>query len=289
MAFYAAAAKTVYRFRQPMIFSEGTSIAQIGIKRWLHGWALSRFAAYAANSPASRGNLLQSGVPSSRITTIPNPHDVQGGRRRLGDRASVRSALGVHSNETVVLCVCRLIRTKRVCDLVAAMRAPALSSCNVVLMIAGEGPERDRIRCLVNTLNLADRVRLLGTRADVPELLDAADIFVLPSEVEGLPNALIEAALAGIPIVASDIPGVRDVVEACSRVTLVPARRPEQLARAILAYHGCPPQARAQEAVRRQNALSRYCIDNVLGQLYGLYDTVCGRLDDSSWRHVTAR
>src|SRR5690606_21281983 len=85
-----------------------------------------------------------------------------------------------------------------------------------VFVVAGEGAERARLEGLIETYGLGARVRLLGNipEADIPNFLAAADVFILTSHYEGLPLSVIEAMQAGVPILASDIPSVREIVAA---------------------------------------------------------------------------
>jgi glycosyltransferase involved in cell wall biosynthesis len=85
------------------------------------------------------------------------------------------------------------------------------------LLIAGrEGKETSKIRQLIDHYGLKDRVRLLGHRTDIPQLLAASDLFVFPSRYEGMPGALIEACAAGLPSVCTDLPCMREVVDETS-------------------------------------------------------------------------
>ncbi len=82
------------------------------------------------------------------------------------------------------------------------------------LLIAGrEGKETSKIHQLIDQYNLKDRVRLLGHRTDIPQLLAASDLFVFPSRYEGMPGALIEACSAGLPAICTDLPCMREVVD----------------------------------------------------------------------------
>src|SRR5262249_14595967 len=104
---------------------------------------------------------------------------------------------------------------------------------DVRLACAGWGPEEQALRALARELGLAERVSFLGVRDDVPELLRAASVFVLPSAAEGLPNALLEALSVGVPAVATNIPGTDEVVRDEVEALMVPVDDEAALARAI--------------------------------------------------------
>jgi glycosyltransferase involved in cell wall biosynthesis len=93
------------------------------------------------------------------------------------------------------------------------MRRVTVSVPNVRLVLAGDGPQRSEIESLIAQLGLADHVRLLGTRRDIARLLSAADVFLLTSISEGIPLTVIEAMAAGIPVVATDVGGVAELVK----------------------------------------------------------------------------
>jgi glycosyltransferase involved in cell wall biosynthesis len=84
---------------------------------------------------------------------------------------------------------------------------------HAVLIAGREGKETSKIHQLIDQYNLKDRVRLLGHRTDIPQLLAASDLFVFPSRYEGMPGALIEACSAGLPAICTDLPCMREVVD----------------------------------------------------------------------------
>lgn len=140
------------------------------------------------------------------------------------DRASVRAALGAGPDVPVALCPARLEPQKRHDVLLDAW---ALVPGDAELWLAGDGSLRAELEA-----RGVDRVRFLGTRTDVRDLLEAADVTVLTSDWEGMPIALLESLAAGRPVVASDVDGVREVLSGGGGV-MVPRRSPEQTARAL--------------------------------------------------------
>jgi glycosyltransferase involved in cell wall biosynthesis len=146
-------------------------------------------------------------------------------------RARVRAGLGVAPETVAVVIVSRVVATKGYVELLAAMRdVPA------ELWVVGERLPSDRGEELgphFERFAATGRLRLLGYRADVAALLAAADIFVLPSHFEGLPMSVIEAMLAGLPVVATDIRGPREQVVDGETGLLVPVRDAASLAGAL--------------------------------------------------------
>jgi glycosyltransferase involved in cell wall biosynthesis len=118
--------------------------------------------------------------------------------------------------------------------LINAMPRVVRAVPNTALLIIGDGPLRRELEAQVDELRLTDQVRFLGERPDVPELLSLLDVFVLCSHSEGLSLTLIEASAASLPIVATDVGGNSEVVEAGINGLLVPTNQPEPLAAAII-------------------------------------------------------
>jgi glycosyltransferase involved in cell wall biosynthesis len=127
----------------------------------------------------------------------------------------------------------RLDPVKGLDDLVDAV-ARVNRTQPVQLLLVGDGEQREALQLAVRESGASDHIRFAGRRDDVPQLLRMADAFVFPSLTEGLPNALLEAMAAGLPVIATDVPGNRDLIEANATGLLVPARDRAALADAIV-------------------------------------------------------
>lgn len=198
---------------------------------------LRRAAAVAAISPRARDILIdQYGLEPPRVVVIPNGRSSATFRPATADeRAAARTELGLSEDEPVIVCAGALTTEKRV-DV--AIRAVA-EIADATLLVAGDGAERPRLTNLAAAV-APGRVRFLGTLAAVTGVLAAADVFVLSSDSEGVPGALLEAGLAGVPAAATDVGFVRDVVIAGRTGELARPDRPRELAdaiRAVLANH----------------------------------------------------
>ena len=150
-------------------------------------------------------------------------------------RARTRHALALSDKDVVIVMVGRLVAEKGHPELIEAMRR-----VKAALWIVGErlpSDHADDISALLETIqhdpDLGPRVQLLGYRSDIPDLLRAADIFVLPSHREGMPRSIIEAMLSGLPVVATDIRGCREEVVDGETGFLIPPRQPSALAHAL--------------------------------------------------------
>ncbi|MFC4852726.1 glycosyltransferase [Actinophytocola glycyrrhizae] len=176
-----------------------------------------------AVADATADRLRAAGLPDPVL--IPNAVFPQ---QATADRAAVRAALGVPQDVPVALCVARMEPQKRhdvLLDAWAALRGDA------VLLLAGDGSLRAELAHHRARLALTDRVRFLGTRADIPDLLAASDVTVLTSDWEGMPIAVLESMAAGRPVVATDVSGVRTVLGNGGLV--VPRRDPRATAEAL--------------------------------------------------------
>ena len=171
-------------------------------------------------------------------------------------RARIRAELGVTQGRVVVIAVARLVAHKGHAELAQAMRA-----VDAELWVVGERLPSDRgpdMEVALRGAGLGGRLRLLGYRADVADLLAAADIFALPSSFEGLPMSAIEAMLCGLPVVASDVSGPAELVVPEATGLLVPPRVVEPLREALRRLVAHPEQRRAMGEAGRQRALARY-------------------------------
>lgn len=174
-------------------------------------------------APKGRARFLGNGVDLSRFDAqSPNAPNRQG----------IRASLGIADGEVVVGIVGRLVEEKGYPELFTAARS--LDPKYVVLVVGpADDAKGDALDPALIAQAEADGVRFLGMRSDVDELYRAMDIFVLPSHREGFPRAAMEAAAMGLPVVASDIRGCREVVDHGVNGLLFPVRDAEALAAAI--------------------------------------------------------
>jgi glycosyltransferase involved in cell wall biosynthesis len=170
-------------------------------------------------------------------------------------RERVRSGLGIPPAAIVVTCVARLVREKGLLDLAdAAYQLRAERDLTFLLVGRSEPSDRTHLEDVLAThpaaTALGERWRLLGARNDVDLLLKASDLFVLPSWREGLPRSIIEAMSTGLPVVATDLGGCRELITAGVTGTLVAPRDPAALASAILSIVRSSSRQAMGEAAR---------------------------------------
>jgi glycosyltransferase involved in cell wall biosynthesis len=165
-----------------------------------------------------------------RLFVIPNGVDVERYQRPV-DREAVRSTLGLAAEARLVIVVAKLFAQKGHAVLLEALPFASLRPQDAVLLV-GEGPERDQLERTARDRGLTS-VRFLGNRPDVARLLAASDLFVLPSLWEGLPMALLEGMASGLPVIATDVAGSRQVVASGQNGILVPPGDPGSLASSL--------------------------------------------------------
>jgi len=171
----------------------------------------------------------------SAIPSPPPIHAVHNGVEPMEgfDRAEVRRELGISEEERALVTVGRLVAVKRHEDAIEAVARVNADGRAARLFMIGDGPRRDRLESLAQSLGIEHLVVFLGERKDVRRLLPGFDAFLLPSDSEGLPNALLEAMDAGLPCVATAVGGIPEVISDGSNGLLVPPREPAQFAEAV--------------------------------------------------------
>jgi glycosyltransferase involved in cell wall biosynthesis len=204
-------------------------------------------------------------VPAHKVRLIPNAVDVRSFQRAgEEDRARLRREIFgvVDDNAICVGMVGRLWRQKNpICLVEAARRAVARNSLIHIFFI-GDGELRPEIERTLKTHRLEDRVRVLGWRTDVPRVLSALDMFVLPSLWEGMPLALLEAMASSLPVIASNVSGNRDLIDHGVDGLLFASGDEEQLADALIRLSTSATQRsemgrRARLKIEKNHALTR--------------------------------
>lgn len=203
-------------------------------RKWhltLDRMTIKRTAVEIGNAQAVVKHLHEvGGIPISKLLLISGGVDVEAIANAVPlDRAEA----GVPHNEPIVIWVGRLDPVKGFEEMVEGFSlVAARRQCRFWLV--GEGPYHAAVEALIRKFKLSNRVQLLGNRNDVPRLLRAADVFLLGSRTEGMPNALLEAMAAGLPCVATDIPACREIILHQHSGLLAPPGDPRAIAKNIL-------------------------------------------------------
>ncbi|HEX2054828.1 MAG TPA: glycosyltransferase family 4 protein [Actinomycetota bacterium] len=226
-----------------------------------------------AVSEAQRKTYERVGLPQDRFTTIPN--GIRPRRDALG-RLAARQALGLEPDQLVVLVIGRLTDAKGQTYLVQAVPSLVRRFPNLAVVLLGRGPSREHLLRQAAALAVSGTVRLAGYRPDARLLLDAADVFVLPSQQEGMPLAVLEAMDAGIPVVATNVIGTSEVVVDGETGILVPPRNPKALAAAIEELLSDTGRRRLVGAAGRRWYLERFTASRMADETARVYARLLG-------------
>ena len=190
----------------------------------------------------------------------------------LLSREAARAALAPHTvSRTWIGMMSELNPTKRVDDAVRAMRIIVDHHPEVILVIMGEGRERPTLEALIRRLKLRDRVFLAGFRSNAPALLNAFDLFVHASRSEALAYAILEAGCASLPVVATRVGGIPEIIPDDDHGLLVPPEDPTALANTLDTYLSDVPRAREAGARLHARVLSAFTKPAMIERTLALY------------------
>jgi glycosyltransferase involved in cell wall biosynthesis len=211
-------------------------------------------------------------IDPARTLFIPNGLPA---RLASSDR-DVRAELGLERGVPVIGAVGVLRPEKAYQVLLRAVSLLPDETRSVRVLIVGDGPERAVLERLAGELRVQDRVRFLGSRTDVPNILGVLDIAVCCSDFEGSPLSVLEYMDAGLPVVASAVGGLPDLIDSGVHGLLVPPRDPAALAEALDELLRAPGRAREMGARGRERRRAEFDIDVVVRRLENLYRDLLG-------------
>lgn len=240
---------------------------------WLYRRTMSRTDTVAAVCEAARSRFAAQGVrPRRGLLAVPNgirvENFVAAGAER---RAALRSVLELPPGARIVGTVGRLNPVKDQATLLRAFARLHRDLPDTALVLVGDGALRGRLEAEAAALDIGDAVRFLGDRGDVRQLLQGFDAFALSSLSEGYSMALLEACASGLPIVATDVGGNREIVADDRNGVLVPAADEVALASALAGLLRDPARAEAMGRAGRDWALREASIDTMAARYEALY------------------
>ena len=279
--FYSALAKPLARNAFRLLMTEhGRHYPDVvsPVRRAVNRAVLSHLAdaVTACCAFSARALCENDGFPGRRIEVVENGIDL-GRHAAPADRAALREKFGLAPDRQYVTMVARFHPVKAHPMLLKAFAEVARVRPDVDLLLAGEGPGRPALEVMAKALGILERVKFLGVRPDVPDLLAAADVFALTSVSEAASLTLMEAMAAGRPVVITAVGGNPELVRDGVDGLLVPRGDHAACARAILrlladtelaARLGAAARARAEEAFSLARTVDRY---------YRLYRRLAGR------------
>jgi glycosyltransferase involved in cell wall biosynthesis len=252
----AAAAGVAVRIANRREINPDKSAAMIGLQRASYAFA----HCVVANSDAAASRLRRERVRGERITVIANGIDL--------DRFTTRAP---RSQLRRVITVANLRREKGHDVLIDATVVLLRRHPDLEFRIVGGGPRRAELSALADARGVAGRVQFLGHRDDVPALLAESDLFVLPSRSEACPNAVIEAMAAGLPVVATGVGGILELIRDGTTGVLVPPDDRDALTSAVQSLIDDPSRAAALARAGRQTVVARFSFERMVSAFEALY------------------
>jgi glycosyltransferase involved in cell wall biosynthesis len=257
---------------------EKNRLRDLGIRATLRGELPMRAAFRWADAVVTGTDSLAAhysctyGIPQRRMSVLPNEIDLDWFTpASTSERRKSRSEIGIAPNEALVLSVHRLSPVRRTLLYLPALLELVRRHEHVHFVLAGGGPEEADVRRAVGLAQLGARVHVLGSvpHQRIRRLYAAADAFVMPSYTEGFPRVLLEAMAMALPIAATDVGGVREILPSVYHERLANRERPFELARA-LAELILDPATAAELAAEARMWVQRFDAETVAGQLVEL-------------------
>ena len=213
-------------------------------------------------------SISETGLSPGKLSVIPNGVDYE---LFASATPADLTQFGIPQGSPVFITVGRLEEQKGIDLLLTAASLVLRNHHDCHFLIVGDGCDRAALESQARQLGIANSVHFVGQRADVPNLLKASTVFVLPSRWEGMSNALLEAMAAGLPVVATAVEGSTELVRSGETGFLVPAGRSEDLAAAIRST--LEDAGRAREMAAAAQAIVRQCYtaESAVSGYGGLY------------------
>jgi glycosyltransferase involved in cell wall biosynthesis len=221
---------------------------------------------------------MERGYPRQRIVTVPNGVETP---KVAESKAAIRRELKIPDGAVVATLVASFRRLKRIPDFIDAVSRVRGSHPELVGLVVGDGPERPAIESAAAG-NRA--IRLLGHRDDVPRILKAADMLVLTSEYEAAPMAILEAMAAGLPVIATDVGSVREMIADGASGLLVSPCTPDQLTSKLALLAGDATLRRAMGRAAMQQHRQSWTAERMIEDYARLISHPGGLEDMCSFR-----
>jgi len=246
---------------------EGLSAKRVRVRRFLSRWVRE----YTCVSQAMVPWLLNTVGVRRPVTAICNGVDTER-YRPVADRAAARREMGLEEGAAVLGVVGRLDPIKDHRTLFRAFEVVRRQYPASRLLVVGDGPERAALEAVAG-----QGIDFLGDRGDVPEVLRALDVFVLPSLNEGISNTVLEAMASALPVVATRVGGTPELVDDGVTGRLVPVSDGERLATALTEYLSNPDRRQSHGAAGRARAVAEFSVAAMVGAYESVYRRVAGQ------------
>jgi glycosyltransferase involved in cell wall biosynthesis len=238
-------------------------------------WVFRHSHAVVAVSQATKEQLdCDIGLAPDVIQVIRNGVPI-----RTGRADGIRQELGIRNEEILILAVGNLLERKGHIYLLRALQSLADRGLSgrwrLAIAAGGGGVERSKLDAFTAAHGISDRVHILTYRNDVPDLLAAADIFVMPSLWEGLPLSILEAMLMGVAVIASNTSGIPEAIVTEQHGLLVPPGDVDQLSRSLARLLKDPELRARLGSGGRARALSEFTIESMTDAYERLFRSAC--------------
>ena len=242
------------------------------LRRWLKRRSSEEYKAVVAVSAEVRDAIRKEWrVPEPRLFLVHNGIHVAPSLPTPAAREDGRRALGIGAQDVAIGAVGIFRPIKNFSLLIGAFATISKAHPEALLLMIGDGPLRAEMEEEASRSGAGDRIRFLGLRSDVPQVLPCLDIYSLPSISEGLSISILEAMAASLPIVATRVGGNSEAVEEGSTGLLVPSRSREALAASLETLVVDSERRRRMGDAGRRRALERFTVDRMISDYEGVY------------------
>jgi glycosyltransferase involved in cell wall biosynthesis len=275
------AAKLAKRYSKPFVLTQHNTFIEYdsifdSIER-LNDLAIGKETLKEADkiiavSNATKDYVLSLGAKPEKVKVLHNGVDLVKFRPLAGKRDEIRRKLGISKDAVVVLTVRRLVYKNGIDTLIETANIAVKKNLKIIFLVVGKGPDFNNVQLRIEQLGIEKNFRLTGfvKDEDLPFYYNAADFFVLPSKSgEGLPLVALEAMACGLPVIATNVGGIREVLMK-DYGKLVPPNNPELLAKAILEFSDIDFSSRKKEM--RAIMEEKYSWDKNVERLIEIYE-----------------
>lgn len=214
------------------------------------------------------------GFPYSKIQAIVNGVDTDRFFPNSEKKEEMRNALGLKKSSLCIGTIGSLRPVKNQSLLIKACQSILPQFEEVEVLIVGEGPLALQLKQEVQALGLTEKIHFSGAQPNIPEILNAVDLFVLPSRSEGMPNAVLEAMSCGVPVIATAVGGVPEVIEHGENGILIASEDEPQLVAALTNLIQNPETRRMLGMKGRQRVLSHFSLKAMVSEYQDLYESL---------------
>ena len=229
-------------------------------RRWQHSVCVSQDVARFAQERLH--------LPASQVSVIPNGINVSPFQL---DHEQPLMISGLPPGRQFLVSVGRLDRQKGL-DWLLDMAPQILSRCpDHDLVLVGDGPERQALKTQSFQSGFTERIHFLGWRPDIPRILDASDLLLLPSRWEGMPNVLLEAMASALPVVCRDVHGARELLGPADQGQIAVTDTPQAFLEQVVQLASNPATRSTAATQNRQRVLDHFTLDNMIQSYVNLY------------------